>query len=87
MDKFQKDYDNSSDISEKIDNLCKIIFGYSNQEIEGILQKYGNTARLKQLMFDNRYDEKIKSKIELYLGYTAAFEMLLNEKNIENLFI
>ena len=85
MDKFQKDYDNSSDISEKIDNLCKIIFGYSNQEIEGILQKYGNTARLKQLMFDNRYDEKIKSKIELYLGYTAAFEMLLNEKNIENL--
>ena len=85
MDKFQKDYDNSSDISEKIDNLCKIIFGYSNQEIEEILQKYGNTARLKQLMFDNRYDEKIKSKIELYLGYTAAFEMLLNEKNIENL--
>lgn len=85
MDKFQKDYDNSSDISEKIDNLCKIIFGYSNQEIEGILQKYGNTARLKQLMFDNRYDEKIKLKIELYLGYTAAFEMLLNEKNIENL--
>lgn len=85
MDKFQKDYDNSSDISEKIDNLCKIIFGYSNQGIEGILQKYGNTARLKQLMFDNRYDEKIKSKIELYLGYTAAFEMLLNEKNIENL--
>lgn len=80
MDKFQKDYDNSSDISEKIDNLCKIIFGYSNQEIEEILQKYGNTARLKQLMFDNRYDEKIKSKIELYLGYTAAFEMLLNEK-------
>ena len=85
MDKFQKDYDNSSDISEKIDNLCKIIFGYSNQEIEEILQKYGNTARLKQLMFDNRYDEKIKSRIELYLGYTAAFEMLLNEKNIENL--
>ena len=85
MDKFQKIYDNSHDISEKIDNLCKIIFGYSNQEIEGILQKYGNTARLKQLMFDNRYDEKIKSKIELYLGYTAAFEMLLNEKNIENL--
>lgn len=85
IDKIQKDYDNSSDISEKIDNLCKIIFGYSNQEIEGILQKYGNTARLKQLMFDNRYDEKIKSKIELYLGYTAAFEMLLNEKNIENL--
>ena len=85
MDKFQKDYDNSSDISEKIDNLCKIIFGYSNQEIEEMLQKYGNTARLKQLMFDNRYDEKIKSKIELYLGYTAAFEMLLNEKNIENL--
>ena len=85
MDKLQKDYDNSSDISEKIDNLCKIIFGYSNQEIEEILQKYGNTARLKQLMFDNRYDEKIKSKIELYLGYTAAFEMLLNEKNIENL--
>ena len=85
MDKFQKNYDNSHDISEKIDNLCKIIFGYSNQEIEEILQKYGNTARLKQLMFDNRYDEKIKSKIELYLGYTAAFEMLLNEKNIENL--
>ena len=85
MDKFQKIYDNSHDISEKIDNLCKIIFGYSNQEIEEMLQKYGNTARLKQLMFDNRYDEKIKSKIELYLGYTAAFEMLLNEKNIENL--
>ena len=85
MDKFQKNYDNSHDISEKIDNLCKIIFGYSNQEIEEMLQKYGNTARLKQLMFDNRYDEKIKSKIELYLGYTAAFEMLLNEKNIENL--
>ena len=85
MDKFQKDYDNSSDISEKIDNLCKIIFGYSNQEIEEMLQKYGNTARLKQLMFDNRYDEKIKSKIELYLGYTTAFEMLLSEKNVENL--
>ena len=85
MDKFQKNYDNSHDISEKIDNLCKIIFGYSNQEIKEMLQKYGNTARLKQLMFDNRYDEKIKSKIELYLGYTAAFEMLLNEKNIENL--
>jgi|GEM_PF-2730395 len=85
MDKFQKNYDNSHDISEKIDNLCKIIFGYSNQEIEEMLQKYGNTARLKQLMFDNRYDEKIKSKIELYLGYTTAFEMLLSEKNVENL--
>lgn len=85
MDKFQKNYDNSRDISEKIDNLCKIIFGYSNQEIEEMLQKYGNTARLKQLMFDNRYDEKIKSKIELYLGYTTAFEMLLSEKNVENL--
>lgn len=57
----------------------------SNQEIEEILKKYGNTARLKQLIFDNRCDEKIKSKIELYLGYTTAFEMLLNENNIENL--
>lgn len=85
MDKFQKNYDNSNDISEKIDNLCKMIFGYSNQEIEEILKKYGNTARLKQLIFDNRCDEKIKSKIELYLGYTTAFEMLLNENNIENL--
>ena len=85
MDKFQKNYDNSRDISEKIDNLCKMIFGYSNQEIEEILKKYGNTARLKQLIFDNRCDEKIKSKIELYLGYTTAFEMLLNENNIENL--
>ncbi len=85
MDKFQRDYDNSNDISEKMDNLCKMIFGYSNQEIEEILKKYGNTARLKQLIFDNRCDEKIKSKIELYLGYTTAFEMLLNENNIENL--
>lgn len=85
MDKFQIDYDNSNDISEKMDNLCKMIFGYSNQEIEEILKKYGNTARLKQLIFDNRCDEKIKSKIELYLGYTTAFEMLLNENNIENL--
>lgn len=85
MDKFQIDYDNSNDISEKMDNLCKMIFGYSNQEIEEILKKYGNTARLKQLIFDNKCDEKIKSKIELYLGYTTAFEMLLNENNIENL--
>ena len=58
MDKFQRDYDNSNDISEKMDNLCKMIFGYSNQEIEEILKKYGNTARLKQLIFDNRCDEK-----------------------------
>ena len=51
-----------------------------------ILKKYGNTARLKQLIFDNRCDEKIKSKIELELNPPFAHQTIFTSSSANILF-